>query len=232
MPSTLRLLAIGDCNSSGKTPDTNVPKALVKRLAADGINCSLDNLGDAMNSSREGLAKARAHSAPADILLLSFGLVDAWITTIPMFYISYYPDNKLKRRTRKILKSLKKRLRHPLFKHWIPTGPVVRKKEFQQNIEQTIEVLRQRNPQLKVVLWGAAPTDDSKRNLLLDEYNDILKTIAKADNCLYLDTTQSIVSSPRDEMFDDAVHLSKPACQHVAHALEPLIKQQINHTPS
>lgn len=232
MPSILRLLAIGDCNSSGKTPDANVPEELVKRLEADGIRCSLQNLGAAMNSSREGLAKAKAHSSPADILLLSFGLVDAWVTSIPMFYISYYPDNKLKRRTRKILKSLKKRLRHPRLTRWIPTGAVVRKKEFQENLEQTIQVLRQRNPQLKVVIWGAAPTDDDKRNRLLNEYNDILRKVAKADNGLYLDTTQSIAASPRDEMFDDAVHLSKPACEHVALALEPLIKQQIDHTPS
>ena len=34
-----------------------------------------------MNTSREGITRARKLARPADIVLLNFGLVDAWITS-------------------------------------------------------------------------------------------------------------------------------------------------------
>lgn len=180
-----------------------------------------------MNTSREGIAKAEEHPQPADMLLLSFGLVDAWITTIPMFYVSYYPDSKLKRRTRKLLKSLKKRLRHPLLKCLVPTGPVVKEKEFEQNIERIIASFRKRNPDLKLVLWGAAPTDDAQRNLVLERYNVLLSSIAARYDGAYLDTQGVLAGTERSYMFDDAVHLSAPACEQVAEALLPLVLKLI-----
>jgi len=223
MQVSLKLVAIGDCNTSGQFNHTNVPTALQALLEKEGIGCSLSNLGAAMNTSREGVAKAHDHTLKADMLLLSFGLVDAWVTTIPMFYVSYYPDSKLKRRTRKLLKSLKKRLRHPLLKQCVPTGPVVKKKEFEQNIERIIAIFRERNPNTSVVLWGAAPTDDDHRNALLRDYNAALSSVAVRNGGGYLDTERVLTNTERSLMFDDAVHLSSQACDKIAEALLPYV---------
>lgn len=223
MQARLNLVAIGDCNTSGQRPYVNVPQELANLLEAEGIICAMHNLGAAMNTSREGIAKAEDHTQPADMLLLNFGLVDAWITTVPVFYVSYYPDSQLKRRTRKLLKSLKKRLRHPLLKHLVPTGPVVREREFEQNIERIIAAFRKQNPNLKLLLWGAAPTDDAHRNLVLERYNVLLSKIAARNNGAYLDTQAVLAGTERSAMFDDAVHLSSTACARVAEAMLPLV---------
>lgn len=223
MQARLNLVAIGDCNTSGQRPYVNVPQELANLLELEGITCNMHNLGAAMNTSREGITKAENHSQPADMLLLSFELVDAWITTIPMFYVSYYPDSKLKRRTRKLLNSLKKRLRHPLLKRLVPTGPVVKEKEFEQNIERIIASFRKQNPDLKLVLWGAAPTDDAQRNLALERYNELLSGIASRYGGAYLDTRDVLANTERSCMFDDAVHLSATACKQVAKAMLPIV---------
>ena len=77
LKKNLHILAIGDCNTSG-VEKYNVPLLFSEKLKDTGIQCSLENLGGAMLTSREGLAKIREHRSNADILLLNFGLVDAW----------------------------------------------------------------------------------------------------------------------------------------------------------
>lgn len=226
---TLKILAIGDCNTCG-IGGHNVPDLLSQYLCDfQDTKINVTNLGAAMYTTREGIERAQQITEDPGLLLLSFGLVDAWITSIPKVYISYYPDNPIKRQGRKLLKSLKKKLRSETLRKLIPVGPVVEEKEFIENITQIIEDLRAKNPELQILLWGAAPTQDSARNAILERYDDILRQTAELYYGKYLDTKQLVKPYPRDQMFDDAVHLSEEACQLVAKAMLPLAKELLKN---
>lgn len=186
---------------------------------------NVTNLGAAMNTSREGVTRSKTAPVNADLLLLSFGLVDAWITSIPSLYVSYYPDNPLKRQSRKLLKSLKKKLRGKFLRSIVPVGPVVHEAEFSKNVTNIIDTLRSANPKLQILIWGAAPTEDEDRNALLIKYDEILKGIAENYDGLFLDTKRIITPYPRTDMFDDPVHLSEKACRLVANAMLPLAEE-------
>lgn len=221
--SNIHLVMFGDCNTSG-TSGSSVPNELISLLQQDRNTYLLTNLGDAMNTSREGVAKALVPGQPADIALISFGLVDAWETSLPGIYISYFPDNIMKRRTRKLLKSFKKKLRKPLLRKCIPVGPVVSQQEFEVNLNRIFSTLKTRNPNIKFIFWGAVPVEDEPRNQNLYAYDAIMKRVAITNNGLFLDTRSTISQYSREEMFDDAVHLSKKANYIVAQALIPLIR--------
>lgn len=219
--SSIELVAIGDCNTSG-TDNYNVPVSLARLISeSTNIKCNLQNLGDAMNTSREGLLKASHLTHHPDIALLSFGLVDAWTTTIPSIYISYYPDSYYKRRSRKLLKSIKKKLRSPVFRKYLPTGVVVSEHEFQRNIEKIISTLKIKNPNIKLLFWGAPPVEDEPRNTHLVSYNKILRDSAKKHKGEYINTREIVCQLSRNEMFDDPVHLSQKACNHIAQSMLP-----------
>ncbi|MDI3324627.1 SGNH/GDSL hydrolase family protein [Pontibacterium granulatum] len=222
----LNILAIGDCNTCG-IGNQNVPDMLSQHLRTyRNMEINVTNLGAAMHTSREGMERVQeATSSGTRLLLLSFGLVDAWITSIPKLYISYYPDNPIKRQGRKLLKSLKKKLRSQTLRKLIPVGPVVEEHEFRANVSQIIEELLTTTPQLKILIWGAAPTQDEARNAILNRYDEILRDTATRYNGRYLDTKEIVKPFPRERMFDDAVHLSEEACQLVAKAMLPLAEE-------
>src|SRR5262245_44611073 len=92
--SPLRVLAVGDCNTGGAAGaplEDRVTERLVAHFASRGIDCRAQNLGFTMNTTREGLPRMERHAAPADLVLINFGLVDAWVTSLPWLYLSYYP---------------------------------------------------------------------------------------------------------------------------------------------
>lgn len=220
-----QLLAIGDCNTSG-IGGHNVPDLLVKLLNAnEKREINLNNLGAAMYTTREGVEIAQQIDEDAEFLVLSFGLVDAWITSVPNLYVGYFPDNPIKRQGRKLLKSLKKKLRGKALRRVIPVGPVVEEEEFVNNLTRIINTLRAQNPDLRILLWGSAPTLDDERNVILKQYDEILRQTAARYNGRYLDTKQVVTPHPRDQMFDDPVHLSEEACQLVAKAMLPLAEE-------
>ena len=80
----LRLVAVGDCNTggaNGTAADDQVPARLADRLRAQGIECDVQNLGRTMSTTREGQARMSRDANAADLLLINFGLVDAWVTS-------------------------------------------------------------------------------------------------------------------------------------------------------
>lgn len=220
---SLRILSIGDCNTSG-LETFSVPSVLVDKLTQRGYHCALQNLGEAMNTSREGAAKAQALASPADLVLINFGLVDAWTTSIPWLYISYFPDNRLKRLSRKLLKSVKKRLRGPTARKLLSSGPVVPLHEFTNNIMVIIQHIRGQNPDATIVLWGTAPSSDEERNHRLVSYDLQLAEIAGQEG-LFLDTKALLEPYGRQQTYQDAVHLSHTGCDLIADGILGLLPQ-------
>lgn len=219
----LALLAIGDCNTAGTaslSARQTIPGQLAERLSGHGWQCKIQNLGYTMSTSREGLARSSSEALPCDLLLLNFGLVDAWITSIPAIYISYYPDNSLKKLFRKLLKSLKKRLRGERIRRLVPVGPVVPLPEFIENIENIISNIRRLSPHVQVILWGTVPVDgDHARNEHLAIYDNAMREVAGRLDCQFLDTVTLLRDQSTQNFYLDSVHLSAEGCRFMADAI-------------
>lgn len=228
--SEIRLIALGDCNTSGikqSSVPSIVQQLLNQLLRSENKTCRLSNFGEAMRTSREGLSISKNLTQPFDIAVINYGLVDAWITTIPKVYIQYYPDNRVKRIFRKALKSLKKKLKKSYYKSFFKTGPVVSVGEYKQNINKVMSTLHQKNPNILFVLWGTVPVKDEPRNSNLLVYNKALKEQLEKFDGHYIDTQEIISKEPREEMFHDAVHLSGKAQRMIANHIFLKLKSAI-----
>jgi hypothetical protein len=215
-----RVIAVGDCNTYGlhEPPIGNtILDKFCRCLELAGYPTVSQNLGCGMATSREGIVLMTERAKPADIALINFGLVDSWITSVPKLYVPYFPDNRVKKLTRKALKYTKRRLRSPLIRRFIPTGNVVPIDEFRRNIEAIIDIARRLNPDVCIVLWGSPPVqNDDRRNEELLRYNAELHDIANNLGASYFPTKPLIESLTTTEAFLDNVHLNEVATAGIA----------------
>ena len=218
-----QLVAVGDCNTSGLEDQRCVPSAIADWAKQRGLAMRVQNFAAAMRTSREGCAQFAEWHEPPDGVLINFGLVDAWPTSIPWFYIPVYPDKRFRRPLRRLLKAVKRRLRAPWIRRFIPVGPVVPQAEFAVNIGRMIDHARQLNPNVRIVLWGTCPTDDPRRDPLIAQYNGILEQIAVRDHIPYFDTPRLLADSERSRCYVDPVHLSEESQRRIAAAIGPLM---------
>ena len=229
-----RVLAVGDCNTCGITvpPVGNtILDKFCRCLEMTGYPVSSQNLGYGMATSREGLYMMNNLAQPADIVLINFGLVDSWITSIPKLYVPYFPDNKLKKLARKALKYTKRRLRSRLVRRFIPAGSVVPLAEYRENIEQMIAAARRLNPNVWIVLWGSPPVqNDNARNAQLLHYNAELHDIANTMRVSYFPTQPLVESLTTTEAFVDNVHLNEVATAGIATAIAHSYLSQLQRT--
>ena len=82
----MNLYAVGDCNTGGADAlpkGDSLPDQLAAMLESSGVRVNVVNLGHTMTTSREGVLKVKAEVQEPDIVLLNYGLADAWITAIP-----------------------------------------------------------------------------------------------------------------------------------------------------
>jgi lysophospholipase L1-like esterase len=225
--SFLRLLAVGDCNTGGAEGaplEERITERLAAQFAARGIECRVQNLGFTMNTTREGVPRMERHAEPADLVLINFGLVDAWVTSLPGFYLSYYPDNRGKRWARKALKWVKRRLKSPLLRSLVPLGEVVPIDEYEQQMRRMLAIARAGNPEVKIVLWGTVPVPgDEPRTANIARYNERLRGIAASEqNVWYLDPGPLIQGLSQREAYRDHVHLTRLAAERIAVAVVQL----------
>lgn len=212
---SIRVLALGDCNTSTIDPNQGTaPQGLVEALQRRGVQTELVNLGVGMFSSREGLAQSRDYHQPADVAIINYGLVDAWITTIPQFYVPYYPNSRFRKRLRKLLKFIKRILRKRGLLSLVATGPVVPPAEFERNLEGIIHSVRSRNPAAIVYLWATLPVpDDPERSRSIGRHNELLKNVALENGAVFVDTDAVLAQLPESERFLDAVHWTPKAAR-------------------
>lgn len=216
----LRVLAIGDCNTCGITVppvgNTIVDK-FCELLEAAGYAPLSQNLGYGMTTTREGVELMRREAKPADVVLINYGLVDTWITSIPQFYIPYYPETRMRRRLRKLLKIVKRRLRYPLIRKLTPTGPVVSIEEYSRNIREIIHLARSKRPGADILLWGSPPVlHDPQRNANLARYDQRLELIAADVGGTFVSTVPILKSLDPKHAYVDAVHLNEVATSAIA----------------
>jgi len=228
--SPITFVALGDCNTCGipEAAGEIVPALVAAGLQEYGDACSLVNLGFTMSTTREGLAKLRDFQGPIDLLLINYGLVDAWTTSLPGIYLSYYPDNFLKSFGRRMLKSIKRRLRNPTLRKRVPVGEVVPLAEYEANLRSLVAHARERSPQGSIILWGTAPVrDQPARNQMIDRYNATMKSVADASHdVLYCDTSRVVSRLEQHQIYLDDVHLSPTAASDIASAILALWKMR------
>ncbi len=224
---SLCLYAVGDCNTEGfhaLPKEDNIPEQLSSIFKASGQNIQLINLGHTMTTTREGLDRVRNEVQSPDYLLINFGLVDAWVTSIPQVYIPYYPDNRFRKLGRKILKTTKKRLRHKIFNALVSRGEVVSPKEYVHNIDEMIRIARCRNSEVKILLWGTTfALNNPQRNVNIRRYNELLKDLSRSRNTLFLDIEEIVDSLPIEEAYLDDVHLSARSSVLIAARMNQLL---------
>jgi lysophospholipase L1-like esterase len=233
----IRLLAVGDCNTGGvrgAPVEERVSERLAARLALQDMTCHVQNLGYTMSTSREGLARTRREGHAADLLLVNFGLVDAWVTSLPRLYLAYYPDNRAKRLSRKLLKYVKRRLRGPLARRYVPCGEVVPLDEFDRNVRGILSCARLREPAVRTILWGTVPVrgdEDRSRNIL--RYNERLAEIAdQTPGAWYLDPRPLIADLPPEAAYHDHLHIARAAAERIAAAMAELYLTRIAKEPT
>lgn len=226
----LRVLAVGDCNTYGilEPPIGNtILDKFCLELSNAGFETHSQNLGCGMATTREGIQRMKLDANAADVVLINFGLVDTWITSIPKCYVLYYPETWLRKRLRKLLKFVKRRLRSPLLRKFVSVGPVIAPEEFAENLRTMISLARDNTPHAKILLWGSPPVqNDRERNENLERYNRILADVAVETESLYVETASLVRQLPASEAYLDLVHLNEVATAKIAQKLASVYQNQ------
>ena len=117
-------------------------------------------------------------------------------------------------------------LRHPVCKGIVSRGEVVSSEEYIRNIDEMIRIVRSRNSDVRILLWGTTLAFNSpERNDNIRRYNALLKEAANSLGVLYLDIEDIVSSLPTSEAYLDDVHLSAKCSTLIAEAMFQLLKQ-------
>ena len=226
----MKILTLGDCNTLGmellQSSAYTFPYKLISFMQDDGFDVELLNLGMTMSTTREGvtLMKDQGVQYAADLIIINYGLVDCWVTTIPSIYVPYYPDSPGRKRRRKLLKSLKRRLRRPLLLRFVPTGYVVSPDEFSKNLTEMANLARNKNSGVDIIFWGSMPVrEDATRNESLILYNAVLKEVASKVGGYYLDASSLFNEDEEKSLwYLDEVHLTAEVHGRIAQGMQAL----------
>lgn len=223
----LTCYAIGDCNTigaDGLNPADTIPFKLCELLRAKGLDVELSNLGQTMNTSREGVTRAENQVRKPNLLLINFGLADAWVTSMPQVYVPYFPDSFLRRLGRRLLKMLKRRMRSKLMRKLVSQGEVVPPDEYRANVTQMIKLARSKNPEVCIILWTTPwARNSTQRNVNIARYNGYLQGLSKELNVLFCDVWPLLQQLPEDEAYLDEVHLTGNSASLIAQSMFDLI---------
>jgi hypothetical protein len=227
-----RLLSLGDCNTCVLTdgPDTSISiiDVVADAFRAAGCACETVNFGHTMTTTREGLARVRHLRAGVDVAIINYGLVDSWVTSLPRLYVPYYPDSRIRRGARKLLKHVKRRLRSERVRRWIPTGAVVPLADYERRLRTMASRLRAARPEVVIVFWSTARVlDNPARNVNIDRYNARMRRIAFECRCVFIETQSVLHDLPDAESYRDAVHLSRTAITRLGTAIGAEVLQRL-----
>jgi len=216
-----QVLALGDCNTLG-TGELN-GKAYAN-LFAKSIDKSIKNCGFTMSTTREMHYFFQDFmDDDTEIILIQYGLVDSWKTFTYAPYVLYYPDNKIRKIARKIVKKYKKITRSIGLNHILGTSNVVPLKEYEENIEFLIMEAQNR----VVLLVETVPNLDTSRNSEILRYNQTMRQLAnKYDHVHCVEVYNDFVDNAN--LYQDKTHLNTMGYQLVANKIESMYKKIIN----
>ncbi len=172
------ILAVGDCVTLGVG---ECLKHSYPEKVAEMLGGSVTNRGYTMSTSREGVYLLQdALTADHDLVLIQFGLVDAYFTFRYAPYVPYYPDNFLRKQLRSLVKKYKKSCRKLGLNDRFGVQTVVPEAEYRANIQGMIDNCSGRI----VLLPETLPHHETYRNESIKQYNQILRSLAdENENC-------------------------------------------------
>jgi lysophospholipase L1-like esterase len=215
----LRLLFLGDCNTSGTDEQRGhaYPELLARTCNGEALNC-----GHTMSTTREAIEYIRHVSIDGkhkvatkdksdtalggnyDLLFVQYGLVDSWITLRAAPYVLYFPDSPLRRFLRSWVKKWKKYGKRLGLGKLFGLQNVVPIEEYERNILTLIEHANGR----PVYLIETVPNKDLSRNAEIQRYNAILKNIAADYSNVHLVETYGEFEHTYSHCYVDQTHIS------------------------
>ena len=196
-----KILALGDCNTLGTKylVDNAYPERFAKVL-----NKTVDNCGFTMSTTNEMLHFFQDFKEKeTEIILIQYGLVDSWKTFKYAPYVLYYPDNKIRKFFRKIVKKYKKIAKRIGLNILLGVSNVVALEAYQNNIESVI----QKSKDCTIFLISTIPNLDRSRNGEIMRYNQVLFRLSEEyTHVHFVDVYNDFINSP--EYYLDNTHMN------------------------
>ena len=167
------ILALGDCNTLGvqSLVDNAYPEC-----CALALNKTVSNCGFTMATTNEMLYFFQDFKDDeTEIILIQYGLADSWKTFKYAPYVLYYPDNKIRKIFRKIVKKYKKIAKKIGLNKLLGVSNVVALEEYESNIESVI----QQSKNCTTFLISTIPNLDISRNSEIMRYNQVLSQLSE-----------------------------------------------------
>lgn len=214
-----RILALGDCNTSGvKGCEQNAfPEKLAAKLGGSCVNC-----GHEMCGTREGLKQfEHAYNGEFDLVTILFGGYDSWESFKYSPYVLNYPDKAWRRYARRWARRYKRTCKKVGLPRLLGADTLVSLEEYKDNIQRMIDGC----PGKVVCLLDTFPSLDLSRNYRIKIYNAALDEVAERNQCLKLDLYDYFEKNLNDRFFLDYVHISDAGHEYVAQKLFDLLQQ-------
>jgi len=212
------VLVLGDCNTLGVG---ELKENAYAELFAKAIDKSMKNCGFTMSTTREMKYFFQDFIEDnTEIILIQYGLVDSWKTFKYAPYVLYYPDNKMRKIIRKIVKKYKKITKSLGLNTLLGVKNVVPLKEYEENIESLIKQVQNR----LVLLVETVPNLDTSRNSEILKYNQVMKQLANKYGHVYCIEVYSDLVDKSDK-YEDQTHLNESGYRTIANKIESVYKQ-------
>ncbi len=202
------ILALGDCNTLGvKYLKGNA----YPEMLATALNKTVENCGFTMSTTHEMLYFFENFKAQEkEIILIQYGLVDSWKTFKYAPYVLYYPDNKIRKIFRKIVKKYKKIAKKVGLNELLGVSNVVALDEYENNIKTVLQKTRSSS----VFLIDTIPHLEISRNSEIVRYNQVLSRLSKEyDHVHYVEVYDAFLDRP--EYYLDNTHMNNRGYERI-----------------
>lgn len=196
------ILALGDCNTLGvKYLKGNA----YPEMFAKALDKTVDNCGFTMSTTHEMLYFFEDFKEEdTEIVLIQYGLVDSWKTFKYAPYVLYYPEHKIRKIFRKIVKKYKKIAKKTGLNKLLGVSNVVSLEAYENNLKTILEKTRNNI----VLLIDTIPNLDIPRNSEIVRYNQVLSQLSKQyDHVHYVEVYDNFLDKP--EYYLDNTHMSE-----------------------
>jgi len=197
-----KILALGDCNTLGT--QYLMGNAYPERFAKV-LNKNVDNCGFTMSTTNEMLHFFQDFKdKKTEIILIQYGLVDSWKTFKYAPYVLYYPDNKIRKIFRKIVKKYKKIAKRIGLNKLLGVSNVVDLEVYRNNMESVI----QKSKDCTIFLISTIPNLDTSRNSEIVRYNEVLSQLSEQYTHVYhVEVYNDFLDHP--EYYVDNTHMNE-----------------------
>lgn len=209
----MKILTLGDCNTYLNTYYEN---ATFLKKFSECQDVEFKNCGYTMSTTREMIHFFNEFKSDnTEFILIQYGLVDSWKTFKHAPYVLYYPDNKLRKIYRKIVKKYKKVTKKLGLYELFGSENTVPLKEYRKNIEYVIDSSKNS----KIYLIDTVPSKQIFRNEEIQRYNKELDKIEKLHDNVFRIKLYDHFFLHMDDYYIDHIHLNDVGYAYIANSI-------------